>query len=252
MFRKILVAATAALASCGVAQAADMARPVYQAPAPVVMAYNWSGFYVGGNIGYGWGDLNATAWGTEASASLDGWFFGGQMGWNWQAAGTPWVWGFEVDSQWSNIGKDVTLTGPAIGNAVATAFTDLDYFGTARLRLGYAWDRAMTYVTGGIAWGSNSIGVNAAVNNLTGSVDSSNSHVGWTIGAGIEWALADNWSAKVEYLYIDLGNENYFPNTFNGQGFDANLDIHTVKVGLNYRFGYSKYPVATAPVVSKY
>ena len=255
LMRNITIAAVAAagLALSAVsAQAADIPRPVYKA-APVVMAYNWSGFYIGGNLGYGSGDLNATAWGTEASASVDGWFGGGQIGWNWQAVGSPWVWGFEVDSQWANIGKDRTLTGNLIGNATATASYNVDYFGTARLRLGYAWDRAMFYTTGGLAWGTQSIGVDAAVNGLTGSAEASNSHLGWTVGAGLEWALLDNWTAKVEYLYVKLGNENYFSNVGNGNGnglgYEADLDIHTIKFGMNYRFGYGKTPT---PVVAKY
>jgi outer membrane immunogenic protein len=248
--RSITLAAVAAagiaLGAVQSASAADIPRPVYKA-APVIVAYNWSGFYIGGNFGYGSGDLNATAWGFGASASIDGWFGGGQIGWNWQAPGSPWVWGVEVDSQWANIGNDVTVTGFNNGNAIATAFTDLDYFGTARLRLGYAWDRAMLYGTGGLAWGSNSIGTNFAVNGLAAGVDSSNTHVGWTVGGGLEWALLDNWTAKVEYLYVKLDNENYFANNFNGLGFDADLDVHTIKLGFNYRFGYSK-----APVVAKY
>ena len=79
-------------------------------------------------------------------------------------------------------------------------------------------------------------------------INQSNTHVGWTVGGGVEWALIDNWTAKVEYLYVKLDNETYFANTCgNGLGFDADLDVHTVKVGLNYRFGYGK-----APVVAKY
>jgi outer membrane immunogenic protein len=250
MFGKILVAATAALASCGVAQAADIARPVYQAP-PVVVAYNWSGFYIGGNLGYGWGNQNGSALGLEASEGIDGWFAGGQIGWNWQAPGSPWVWGFEVDSQFGNIGIDRLFA--TRGNNAIGVWSSLDYFGTARLRLGYAWDRVMFYGTGGLAWGTNEIGGSLLVNGTTfNNAGTSNSHVGWTLGAGFEWALIDNWTAKVEYLYLNLGNENYFPNTIAGLGFDADLDVHTVKVGLNYRFGHGKYPVATAPVVSKY
>lgn len=244
--RNITIAAVAAAGialSAVSAQAADIPRPVYKA-APVVMAYNWTGFYIGANVGYGSGDLNATAFGFGVSEGIDGWFGGGQIGWNYQAVGSPWVWGVEVDSQWANIGKDITVVS---GNTVATASTDLDYFGTARLRLGYAWDRVMLYGTGGLAWGSNSIGFGVAVPGLAAAVDSSNTHVGWTVGGGLEWALLDNWTAKVEYLYVKLDNENYFSNAAGGLGFDADLDIHTVKFGINYRFGYSK-----APVVAKY
>ena len=231
------LAAAAALLSCVRADAADIPAPVYKAAPVMAPAFNWSGFYIGGNVGYGWGDINSGTIG--GSADIDGWFVGGQLGWNWQAAGSPWVWGFEIDSQWANIENGATVTA---GNAVATAFSDLNYFGTARLRLGYAWDRAMFYGTGGLAWGSNDIGVGVAVNGLTAGVNSSNTHLGWTVGAGLEWALIDNWSAKIEYLYIKLDSEQYFGGIATG-GFDADIDVHTIKVGLNYRFGYGKNPV---------
>lgn len=244
MRRYTLALLTAAGLGLGLAQtasAADMAaRPVYKAPI-VVPAYNWSGFYIGGNVGYGWGDVNLTAFGMGGSASVDGWFAGGQIGYNWQGAGSPWVFGIEVDSQWANVTKDVTVAGPGV---VANAFSTLDYFGTLRGRVGYAFDRAMIYGTGGLAWGSNEIGVGVAVGPFLAGVSQSNTHVGWTIGGGVEWALLDNWTAKVEYLYVDLGNKNYLSGIAGpGLGFDGNLDVHTVKVGLNYRFGYGKGPV---------
>ena len=164
----------------------------------------------------------------------------GQIGWNWQAPGSPWVWGVEVDSQWADISESFNWLG---GGAVGNLETKMNYFGTARGRIGYAWDRVMVYGTGGLAWGKNEVSGSLIGGgfNLAGS--SSNTHVGWTVGGGFEWALLDNWSAKVEYLYLDLGNEDYFSGTAAG-GFDADVTAHTVKVGLNYRFGYSKAPVA--------
>lgn len=237
-----VAAAAIALGAVQSASAADIARPVYKA-APVMAAYNWSGFYVGGNIGYGWGDLETNnVFGWAASAKPDGFFGGGQIGFNWQAPGSPWVWGVEVDSQWANIEENTTWVTPA-GAAIANAFAQIDYFGTARLRLGYAYDRVLFYGTGGIAWANTEIGGAINVPGFAwGGASSSNSHVGWTIGAGVEWALLDNWSAKLEYLYLDLGNQDYFGGPNNG-GFDADVSIHTVKVGLNYRFGYGKGPV---------
>jgi outer membrane immunogenic protein len=248
LMRNLTIAAVAAagiaLGAVQSASAADIARPVYKA-APVIAAFNWSGFYIGGNIGYGWGqgDTNNVG-GIPLSWNQDGFFGGGQIGWNWQAPGSPWVWGVEVDSQWANMEDDVTVAG---GGIVANAFSELNYFGTARLRLGYAaWDRAMIYATGGLAWGTNEIGASVAAGPFLAGASSSNTHVGWTVGAGVEWALLDNWSAKVEYLYLDLGSQDYFGGPAAG-GFDADVTAHTVKVGLNYRFGYSK-----APVVAKY
>ncbi len=101
------IAATGiALGAVQSASAADIARPVYKA-APVIMAYNWSGFYIGGNVGYGWGQGDGDIFGY--SWNQDGFFGGGQIGWNWQAPGSNWVWGVEVDSQWANMKDSVTF-----------------------------------------------------------------------------------------------------------------------------------------------
>jgi outer membrane immunogenic protein len=239
-----VAAAGIALGAVQPASAADIQRPIYKA-APVIAAYNWSGFYVGGNIGWGWGEVDSNnIAGFAVTSKPEGFFGGGQVGFNWQAPGSPWVWGVEVDSQWANIEEDVTGVAGAV---VANAFTDLNYFGTARLRLGYAWDRVMAYATGGLAWGNNEIGASVAVPGFFAGATSSATHIGWTVGAGVEWALLDNWSAKVEYLYLDLGNQDYFGGPGVLGGFDADVTAHTVKVGLNYRFGYGK-----TPVVAKY
>ena len=235
----LVAAAGLGLGLVQTASAADIARPVYKAqPAPMLVGYNWSGFYVGIHGGYGWGDINSGTLG--GSSDIDGWFGGGQIGWNWQGAGSPWVFGVEVDSAFANIENDTTITS---GGVVANAFSELDYFGTARLRLGYAFDRAMIYATGGLAWGHNEIGVSVAGPSFAAGATSSNTHVGYAVGGGVEWALAPNWSAKIEYLYLDLGSEQYFGGVGNG-GFDADLQAHTVKVGLNYRFDWGKGPIA--------
>ena len=101
--------------------------------------------------------------------------------------------------------------------------------------------------TGGLAWGTNEVGASITAPGLLRSGTASDTHVGWTVGAGVEWALLDNWTAKVEYLYLDLGNATYLGGSSAPGGFDVDLTAHTVKVGLNYRFGYSK-----APVVARY
>ncbi len=154
------------------------------------------------------------------------------------------MFGIEVDSQWPNIETDGSGTSVFARRAIST----LDYFGTARARVGYAWDRLIFYGTGGLAWGQNEISFPLFTPPFAAGLTQSNTHIGWTIGAGLEVATFDNWTVKVEYLYLKLDNENYFANAVGaGRGFDADLDIHTVKVGLNYRFGYGK-----EPVVAKY
>lgn len=238
-----MAAAGIALGAAQSASAADIARPVYKA-APVVAAYNWSGLYVGGNVGWAWGEISTLNVGLGASGDTDGFFAGGQIGFNWQAPGSPWVWGIEIDSQWADLKGDMIWLNQA--GVIANASARLDYFGTARGRIGYAWDRAMVYFTGGVAWANTSINPTFAIPAVAwGGTSASNSNVGTAVGGGIEWALLDNWSAKVEYLYIDI-HQDYFGGPGAG-GFKADVDLHTVKVGLNYRFGYSK-----APVVAKY
>ena len=227
-----IAAAGIVLGTAQVASAADMARPVYKAAPVMMQAYNWSGFYAGIHGGYGWGEDSASAFGITSSGDIDGWFGGGQIGWNWQAPGSPWVWGIEADLSGSDIGSSATALG-------LTADTNLNMFGTVRGRLGYAWDRVLVYGTGGYAWGRNEITFSAPGI----SVSEERSHSGWVAGAGVEWALADNWTAKIEYQYLMLDSERYFPTVLGG--FDADADIHTVRVGLNYRFGggYGKGPV---------
>lgn len=229
-----LIAAGFAFGAAQTASAADIARPVYKAP-PVVAAYNWTGFYVGIHGGYAWGDLNTGAF--AGSHSVDGWFGGGQLGWNWQGAGSPWVFGVELDSSFANIERDGRLATPGV---TLNGHSDLDYFGTARGRIGYAFDRAMIYGTAGLAWANNEIGFSPAR-----FAASSNTHVGFAVGGGLEWVLAGNWTGKVEYLYLGLGGESYTGP--NGGRFDADIDAHTIKVGLNYRFDWGK-----APVIAKY
>ena len=222
------------------ASAADIARPVYKS-APVVMmqAYNWSGFYIGVHGGYGWGDGNTNLFGVSDSSDISGWFGGGQIGWNWQAAGSPWVLGIEADLSGGDIGDSSNVLG-------VTIESKLDLFGTVRGRLGYAWDRVMVYGTGGYAWGKNEISFSALGVTLADDRD----HSGWVVGGGVEWALIDNWTAKIEYQYLMLDSETYFPSILGG--FDADADIHTVRVGLNYRWGGGKGPVGKGPVTARY
>lgn len=225
------------------ANAADL-RPAYKAPpAPVMAAFNWSGFYAGIHGGWATGDMDSSTLG--GSADIDGGFFGGQIGWNWQAAGSPWVWGVEVDSAWADIGDSVTAT---VAPFTGTVSSDLDYFGTARLRLGYAWDRVLWYVTGGVAWAHNELSGTLTGPGLALGASSDNTHVGWTIGGGVEWAFADPWSVKLEYLFMDFGSEDYFGGPGAG-GFDADAQIHTFKIGLNYRWGWGGY--GKSPVVAR-
>lgn len=221
-----LVSALALTAASQFAVAADIAvrAPQQRTVLTQVSAFNWTGFYLGVHGGYGTGSTDNNVAGLN-SPDIDGGFAGGQIGYNWQAAGSPWVFGVEADASWSGI------EGSANTTAAVRLSSEIDYFGTARGRVGYAWDRWMVYATGGVAWAKNDM--NFRFTGL-GTANGEETHVGYAVGGGFEWAFAPQWSAKVEYLYLGLGDEKYF----GGPGLNVDLDVHTIKVGLNYRFGY--------------
>ena len=227
----VLSAMVASLGFAGTAQAADVPQG-YMIPAPSASLYNWTGFYVGGQGGYSWGTFNVDPRG----ADIDGWFAGGQIGFNWQNGRSPWVFGIEVDSAFGNIERDVdriTVT------TFASAYSKVNYFGTARVRVGYAIDRAMIYGTGGLAWAHSEIGLYADWRQLGAYATSDNSHIGYAAGAGFEWALSRSWTMKVEYLYTGFGAENYLAGTVPG-GINADLGFSTGRLGVNYIFDWGR------------
>ena len=197
------------------ANAADMARrhamptkaPLYAA------AYNWTGFYVGINGGAGWGTSNvATA--PSGSFNTSGGLVGGTVGYNWQMGQT--VFGLEGDLDWTN------LRGSGVCGAT-TCETRNDWLSTARGRIGYAFNRFLPFISGGAAFGD-------IKNNVTGSGTATQTKVGWTLGGGVEAAIAGPWTAKVEYLYADLGRGASV------LGADASFKTNIVRAGINYRF----------------
>ena len=205
------------------ASAADLPSRNYTKAVPYAPVYNWTGFYVGIHGGYGWGDLDAGAFG---STSQRGGLVGGQIGYNWQPVGSPWMFGVEVDSAWANIEESASFTS---GGVTATASSNVNYLGSARGRVGYAWDHALLYATGGVGWAHNVVSANATFGGFTAGASVDNTHFGYTVGGGLEYAVAGPWTVKAEYLYYGLGDESYV-------GVNADLKIHTVKLGLNYRF----------------
>lgn len=210
-----------ALIAAAPASAADLPRQMpYKAPG-YVTSYNWTGVYLGLHAGYSGSNSDGF--------DLRGGFVGGQIGYNWQGMGSPWVFGVEVDSAWADLGRSdtfVTAAGPV------SVSSEANYVGSARGRIGYAFDRTMVYVTGGLGWISNEATVNATVGAFTAGLSDSKMHIGGVVGAGIEHAFAPNWSGKVEYLYSAYDSQTYFAGT--AGGFRADADTHTVKIGLNY------------------
>jgi outer membrane immunogenic protein len=268
--KKLLLATTAfVVLAAASASAADMAvRPAY-APPP---AYSWNGWYIGGNVGYSWGNAKydsttstsvngVTVSGNSISESqkIDGVIGGVQTGYNYQFGG--WVWGWETDFQGSGQKGGSTLTGTlatAVGPVPATLVTDhkLEWFGTARSRLGILWGQnVLVYGTAGIAYGQvkDSAALSVGVAPVTAAAIATFKDVkaGYTVGAGVEGALGGGWSAKLEYLYIDLGKTELTSAaavTAPGVGTVAANTTQTlrttdniVRVGLNYKWGGGSY-----------
>lgn len=209
------------------AGAADLGRR-QQMPMKAPFAaplYNWTGFYVGINGGGGWGHSSWDSPGVSTGDfSLSGGLVGGTFGYNYQVGQA--VFGLETDIDWSNIKGSTNVNCPA-GCETAN-----NWLGTVRGRLGYAgWDRFMPYVTGGLAYGE----VEANPAGLTGNSDT---NIGWTLGGGLEFALASNWTAKVEYLYVDLGSVDCSLAACGGGAPSTDIDFRSniVRGGLNYRF----------------
>jgi outer membrane immunogenic protein len=221
------------------ASAADLGRPIYKAPVMVAQPMMWNGFYIGANGGLAAGDQTASLSGLPLSVDVTsrGGFGGGQIGYNWQFS-PNWVFGIEADIQGGSIEGSVSAN---LGGAGISIGADTTYFGTVRGRLGYAVGNTLFYGTGGYAWGKNEL----FVTGLGADITFSKNHGGYAAGAGIEHKFAPNWSAKVEYLYVDLGKESYL-NLAPGVNLDAEHKFHLLRVGVNYHFNWG------GPVVASY
>jgi outer membrane immunogenic protein len=224
---KALTAATLNLAVAGVAAAADMPAKAPSLAPPV--GYNWSGFYLGINGGYGWGGTRQTLV-TNTAATIGygqaGGLVGGTFGIQWQVM-TNLVFGFEGDWDYAKINGDLIAPGVC---AFTRCFTYLSTFGTARARLGYAWDRWLFYVTGGVPFGKITAGQGfTCIVGLCGT----RGLTGWTFGGGVEAFVLPKVSVKAEYLYADFGEQPiYSPGTFIKVPVRPNI----VRAGINYHF----------------
>jgi outer membrane immunogenic protein len=217
--------------------AADMRMPMKAPPAPVqTYGYNWSGFYIGGHAGGGFGEKCFTSGGFDLGChDHDGFVGGGQIGFNIQS--NQFVFGVEFSGSWAD------LTGShdqALNNGDSLLHSDTDTILLLTGRVGLAFDRALLYVTGGGAWVRNEFQYNEGAAVLW---TAKQNRTGWTIGAGLEYGLAPNWSIAVQYNYIDLGDKdvNFVgPTAFTIQ---ADSHIHLATARINYRFGGFGGPV---------
>ena len=234
-----LLTASISLGFAAVASAADMPAkaPIYKAP--VIVAPSWVGFYLGVAGGYGWGTTGhtneVTNIGSGTNNGLRGGIFGVTSGYNWQWGSI--VAGLEGDFSWSGIKDTFTDNGTGFCPAAFPCVTKLRWLGTDRARLGYAWDRWLVYATGGLAYGQ----VEATIANFTGVTDETKWRWGYAVGAGVEMMLMKNWSAKAEYLYVNLGDKTNYRLIAPGNDESVLVRSSIVRVGLNYHFGNSLF-----------
>jgi outer membrane immunogenic protein len=225
------LAALTLLASSFSAQAADMPRPIYKGEMRSMVGYfNWSGLYVGVNGGYGFG---TSTWelvpGTDVKPK--GFLAGGTVGYNWQTGAI--VYGLEGDFDWADVKGSIACVP-----GVVSCETTNNWLATFRGRIGFAFDRWLPYLTGGGAYGRVKA-TTAPIGGVAASV--SGDQLGWTIGGGVEYAFMSNWSAKVEYLYVDLGRfDTGVAPVVNNVSFTENI----VRAGVNYKF--------FGPIASRY
>jgi outer membrane immunogenic protein len=254
--KRLSSAATVALAlAAGSALAADL--PSYKSPpVPPAPIFTWTGFYGGFNHGFGGGVLDADVLvsspalgpvATRTSNRASGFFAGGQAGYNYQFA-NGFVLGLETDLQWSDIRASHQATTGA-STLFALGYVDirnkLNWFGTTRARLGYSFGRLLPYVTGGVAYGE----AEASGTRFTGgalfSGSAAETKVGWTAGAGVDYALSDSLFVRAEYLYLQLPSVGgpsiaLLPAPFpalTGAFSTGSFGAHVVRTGLNMKFG---------------
>lgn len=269
----LALSVVAGLACAGAALAADLPNRSPAAPAPVAPAFTWTGFYVGANAGYGWSESRTRydyvianpaelpefhALGLvpgRLGRNGEGFIGGGQVGYNYQIG--QFVVGVEADIQYLDARQrsaHVTTISDEFGaGAVATtAQSSIDWLGTLRARAGYAFDRTLVYATGGLAYGhaKDSTAIAAAAVDQDGpmfglwSGRRSRTSVGWTLGAGVEYAVTDNLTLKAEYLYYDLGRSRYGvagvvsdpDDEFRGANARRDTSGSIVRAGLNWKF----------------
>jgi outer membrane immunogenic protein len=270
---RLAVLAMVAIAGARTASAADVDARPWARETFIAPVYSWSGVYVGGNIGYGWGRSSDTAslspggppfvFTDTLRSTMNGVVGGGQIGYNSQMQN--WLWGLEADFQGTGQGSSHSFTCPTgvctaglipllpaffPGPALAvTSRQQLDFFGTVRGRVGVlVAPTVLLYATGGLAYGQ--VDTNST---LAGATRAQSYNPGYVVGGGIEAAIGGDWTAKLEYLYLDLGTvSGSFNSTITAIGgtqiltenFNSRVTDSIVRVGLNYRF--------TGPEISKY
>ena len=293
MKRLIGVFATGLLALGGTgAQAADLPVKVRPAPAPMAVAHNWTGFYIGGHAGAAFGRADTSGYNDllfppfitlppgapilvilgsvgslpSSSARNTSWIAGAQIGYNWQV--NSFVFGFEADASGTGVRMTGTATNtrfPGTGvdqTARLATTTDIDWMASFRARLGFAADRALFYVTGGGAVADidvsnvftlvNGPAITIPAGTFTSATGSSRTRLGWTVGGGIEWAFTDNWSVAGEYRHSNFGRVGGTFVVPDGLGTTFATGTNSTRVRVDQATLRLNYRFGAGPVVARY
>jgi outer membrane immunogenic protein len=250
--KKLLLVTSVLVAISAAASAADLRRPPPPPAPPPAPVYDWSGFYIGVMGGYGWADeVSATLGGVTivtASPDLRGGFVGGTIGYNFAIPGSSWLFGIEADGAWANIESSATVATPLLALTVEDRIQAL---GSVTGRLGWTWGPGLLYAKGGWAWAENELSATLTTGGLVAppvivTASESHFHSGWTVGGGLEYMFAPNWTGKIEYMFADYGSATYVSAV--GGGVAVDKSVHTIKGGINYKFNWG----APGPVVARY
>ncbi|HTV34580.1 MAG TPA: outer membrane protein [Methylocella sp.] len=267
MRRQFLLASAGVIALTGTAFAADLSS---QAPPPVFLPapppFTYTGLYVGGQVGYAWdndsanvfvpaaglltGPISPFSFGVPFSLQPDGVIGGAHIGYNLQIG--QWLLGLEGTVDGTSLSGSTSIFTP-VGWAAATSSENVQ--GSIRLRAGYVWNRLLIYATGGAAFTgitNNYSAVSTSGFGLSSSI--SQTRAGWTVGGGLEYAVTNNWSLRVEYRYSDFGHYEDYPfagisDTLYVVGSGHHLTENQVQAGFSYKLDLFPQP---APVVAKY
>jgi outer membrane immunogenic protein len=240
MMKKILLGTIGVVAIAAPALAADLPARTYKAPPPVVMpVYDWTGFYIGANGGWGssrncWDIVPlAGALEPDGCVSKSGGLIGGQVGYRWQMGQA--VFGLEAQGDWADLsGSRISLLDPTL-----TLGTKVDGLGLFTGQIGYAWNAALLYLKGGAAVTSNTFSVSSGG---VGLASASSTRWGGTVGVGVEYGFSPNWTAGIEYDHLFMGDSN---NSFSVGPLAAGVlnrisqDVDMVTLRFNYKFGGS-------------
>jgi len=245
--RSLLLGFVAGFVAVSAGHAADLPPRPAPAPVPVVVAplFTWTGFYIGGNIGGGWfngsvdSDFGST-WKTSNGAFIGG----GQLGFNYQAG--AFVFGVEGDFDWTNGKKSTGFVATPFDppNDLLKAEAKWNWVATVAARLGFAVDRSLFYAKVGYGWSRTSTNLVNTNDDAPSCCGTGNTNSGWLLGGGYEYAFTTNWTAKIEYDYLNLRHRTLTldPTVFVGPAgpYSVTLapNVQMVKAGFNYKFGY--------------